>query len=208
LCNDADYVITIVDDASTDQTPEICAQLSSQYPWIKVLRHETNVEVSRASNSGISMVDSIFVVMLDADDKMGPDYLFEAEKLLRSGWDVANPDAILFGEENGRWMVPEFVNLPMLLERNNVHCCSAFRRSYWAQVGGIDEAINHWQDYEFWIRVTAAGARIRRLPGDHFFYRKHGISKDSESKWIQDQLKAYIHKKHSALFSMQELSIA
>jgi glycosyltransferase involved in cell wall biosynthesis len=201
LLNDADYVITIVDDASTDETPGICSQLRRQYPWISVVRHDQNVEVSRARNSGVSHIDSLFVVLLDADDKIGPDYLYEAEQLLRSGYDIANPDAILFGSSSSRWPVPDTISLPMLLERNRVHCCAAFRRSYWAQVGGIDENMDNWQDYDLWIRMAAQGARIRRLGGDHFYYRKHGKSKSTESARKREHLHAFLREKHSDLYA-------
>jgi GT2 family glycosyltransferase len=171
-----------------------------QYPWISVIRHPQNVEVSRARNSGVASVDSLFVVLLDADDKIGPDYLYEAERLLRSGCDVANPDAILFGSRSVRWPVPDTISLRILLERNRVHCCAAFRRSYWAQVGGIDETMDNWQDYDFWIRMAAQGARILRLPGDHFYYRQHGESKSSESARRRDHLRARIRQKHQDLY--------
>jgi glycosyltransferase involved in cell wall biosynthesis len=200
LANDADYVITIVDDASSDETPKICAELKNKYKWISSVRHEKNVEVSRARNSGIAAVDSVFVVLLDADDRIGSDYLFEAEKLLTSGYDVANPDAILFGNESGRWNVPDELTLPMLLERNQVHCCAAFRRSYWAQIQGLDETMPNWQDYDFWIRLAAAGARIGKLGGNHYFYRKHGNSKSSVSEQKQKLLKAKIRQKHEDLY--------
>jgi glycosyltransferase involved in cell wall biosynthesis len=201
LANDADYVITIVDDASTDDTAKICSELKHKYSWIHSIRHDHNVEVSRARNSGVAAVDSLFVVLLDADDKIGTDYLFEAEKLLRSGCDVANPDAILFGNQSGRWQVPDVVTLRMLLERNSVHCSAAFRRNYWAQVSGLDESMENWQDYDFWIRLAAGGARIRRLPGDHYFYRKHGESKSTESERKHPQLVARLRQKHQDLYS-------
>jgi GT2 family glycosyltransferase len=81
-----------------------------------------------------------------------------------------------------------------------VHCCSAFRRSYWAQVGGIDESMRCWEDYEFWIRFSEAGARITKLPGDHFFYRKHGSSRSSESSQLEKAMQSYIRQKHKHLF--------
>lgn len=195
LLNDADYVVTVVDDAM-DDTPEIGGKLGNDYPHVSYLRHDTNVGASRARNDGVGLVHSLFVVLLDADDRIGPNYLYAAEKLLRSGCDVANPDAILFGDRRARWHVPENVSFHMLLQRNFVHCCAAFRRSYWTEVGGIDEAMDLWADYDFWIRLAKAGARIRRLAGDHFYYRKHGPSKSSCAALIRDQLKANIRQKY------------
>jgi glycosyltransferase involved in cell wall biosynthesis len=200
LQNTADYVITIVDDNSNDNTKEISLALAAKYPFINYIKLNQNMGVSFARNKGIASVDSVFVVMLDADDKMGGRYLFTAEKILRQGFDVANPDAILFGNENARWDVPESVSLSMMLRKNYVHTSAAFRRGYWAQAGGIDENMHHWQDYEFWLRLAASGARIRRISGDHFFYRKHGFSKSSESRINRHSVAAYIKTKHIALY--------
>jgi hypothetical protein len=205
LLNDADYVVTIVDDASTDNTAGVAGRLSREYPHISYLRHDQHVGLSHARNSGIASVESLFVVLLDADDKIGPNYLYEAEKLLRSGCDVANPDAILFGDRRARWRVPDTVSLEMLLRRNHVHYCAAFRRCYWAQVGGIDENTDYWEDYDFWIRVAEAGARIRKLPGDHFYYRKHGPSRSSEAARIRDSLQARIRQKYSDLSQYRKI---
>ncbi len=200
LHNQADYIITIVDDGSTDQTPVIGKRLSAEYPFIRYIRNESAMGVGYARNQGLAAVESLFAVLLDADDKMGPNYLFEAERLLRKGCDVVNPDAILFGEKSSRWTVPERVSLKMQLERNHVHCCAAFRRSFWEQVGGIDEQMQNWQDYEFWIRIAAAGGKIIKLPGDHFYYRKHGISKSSVSQNKRNGIRTFIRDKHRQLF--------
>jgi glycosyltransferase involved in cell wall biosynthesis len=199
LYNHADYIITIVDDHSSDNTLEICQNLIQKYPFIKYIRNKIKMGTGYSRNIGVASADSIFVVFLDADDKIGQEYLFEAEKLLRTGYDVVNPDALLFGSVVTRWPVPENVTLKMQLNRNHVHCCSAFRRSYWAQVGGIDESMRCWEDYEFWIRLAEAGARIKKISGDHFYYRKHG---ESRSGTEQDAIFAssYIHEKHKSLF--------
>jgi hypothetical protein len=202
LLNDADYVIHIVDDASTDETADVCQELSRAHPHITCTRLEKNGGVSHARNRGLSAVDSLFVVLLDADDRIGPNYLYEAEKLLRAGADVVNPDAILFGHSSSRWPVPESTSLPMLLQRNSVHYCSAFRRCYWAQVGGFDEQMLEWgEDYEFWIRVAKAGARIRKIPGDHFYYRRHGPSRSHHGEQVERQLWTYLRQKHRDLFA-------
>lgn len=201
LQNDADYAVTIVDDASTDETPEVASGLAARYAGVSYQRFERNRGPAAALNHAIAATDSVFVVQLDADDRLGPDYLHDAHQLLSRGADVANPDAILFGDRTARWTVPPETTLKMLLTQNTVHCAAAFRRGYWAQVGGYDETMSGWQDYEFWIRMAAAGARIRRLPGDHFFYRKHGHSRASSSGTNRSALRAYIEHKHQPLFA-------
>lgn len=198
--NDADYELTIVDDASTDETPQVVADLCSRYPHIRHIRQTSRTGVSHARNVGIAAVDSAFVALLDADDRLGPDYLFEAGQVLCRGGDIANPDAILFGSEAGRWQAPSSTTLPMLLRHNSIHYCSAFRRSWWAEVGGFDEHIEDWEDYDFWIRVIARGARVRSVPGDHFFYRRHERSRSAENVAIRNRLRRMLRGKHQYLF--------
>ncbi|MGB7761383.1 MAG: glycosyltransferase [Bryobacteraceae bacterium] len=200
LASDADYEIHIVDDASTDETPKVAADLARQYSHIHCLRNERKRGPGYSRNRGIAALESAFVVLLDADDRIGPDYLFTAGQRLAKGVDVVNPDAVLFGATQDRWVVPEVTTLKMLLTRNSVHCCSAFRRELWARTGGIDEQMPCWMDYEFWIRLAAAGARIQGLHGDHFFHRRHGDSLSNYAATIQQELREYLRQKHTDLF--------
>ena len=203
LASDVDYEIQIVDDASTDETPEVAADLLREYPRLHYLRNEERQGAGYTRNRGIAAIDSEFVVLLDADDLIGPDYLFEAERLFALGADVVNPRAILFGAREACWSVPQITTLEMLLERNCVHCCSAFRRTLWEQAGGIDEHMPCWMDYEFWIRLAAGGAVICGLPGDHFFYRQHDASLTSVAARLRPGLQEYIQWKHPALFESE-----
>ena len=196
--NDADYVVTIVDDGSSDETPEVAADLGARFPHVTCLRIEPGRGTGYARNRGIAAVDSAFVVSLDADDRIGPDYLFEAGRVLARGADVANPDAFLFGARSDHWRAPGQTTLAMLLERNSVHSCAAFRREYWARIGGFDEQMPAWEDYEFWIRMAAAGARIHAVPGQHFYYRRHDGTRSSGAD--RPALLEYIRVKHADLF--------
>lgn len=200
MCNSADYVITIVDDHSSDNTSSIALEFTKMHSFINYIRQDECRGVSNCRNKGIASVESLFVVLLDADDKIGPSYLHEAENLLRLGYDVINPDAILFGEKHTRWEVPEEVTVPMLLHKNHIHTCAAFKRSWWRKVGGIDEDMDYWQDYEFWIRLLNAGAKIKKLEGDHFYYRKHGTSKSIYSSLNRNKTLQYIRTKHEGLY--------
>ena len=201
LASDADYEIHIVDDASSDMTPEVGAGLAGRYPHVHYLRNEERRGPGYTRNRGIAALDSAFVVLLDADDRIGPDYLFEAGRILGNGADVVNPDATVVGACEDRWVVPEVTTLQMLLQRNSVHCCSAFRRQLWSQTGGVDEGMPCWMDYEFWIRLAAAGARIRGVHGNHFLYRRHENSLSQASKAIEPELRKYLREKHATLYA-------
>jgi len=126
LASDADYEIHIVDDASSGETPEVAADVARQRPHIHYIHYLRNAEKRGPGylrNRGIAAMESAFVVLLDAYDRIGPKYLFAAGQKPAGGVDVVNPDAFLFGAIEDRWVVPEVTNLEMLLQRNSVHCC-------------------------------------------------------------------------------------
>lgn len=61
------WAILVVDDASSDDTAAITAELARQDPRIRAIRRVTNGGVDAAIRSGIDVVDSDAVVVLDAD---------------------------------------------------------------------------------------------------------------------------------------------
>lgn len=207
VVNEADSLVTIVDEASTDGSRDLAHTLAARYGGIRVIELQENSGPAVAINRGIGSADSVFVVRLDADDRIGPHYLRAAGAVLTAGADVANPDALLFGDEVGRWPVPGRVTLAMLLKRNPVHCASAFRRTCWERAGGFDERIPDWEDYEFWIRVASGGARIHRVPGDHFYYRQHTGSR-SRSDIDRAETQRYLDDKHAGLHAQSARAAA
>jgi len=202
LANDVPSLICIVDDASSDNTEEIAADFARRNPNIQYLRNQARRGFAKSLNRAVTALETDFIVHLDADDRLGPHYLREASQMLAHRTDVVNPDAIVFGGRQERWIAPEITTLEMLLERNSVHCAAAYRRWLWFMAGGIDEQIPYWTDYEFWIRLAAVGARIRGLHGDHFFYRMHEGSRTESADRIKPDLEQYLRRKHAALYAI------
>lgn len=64
------FEVIVVDDASTDDTPEI---LKSYGTRIKVITHKTNQGVGVSRGDGIKASSGDFVFFLDADDWLSPD---------------------------------------------------------------------------------------------------------------------------------------
>jgi biofilm PGA synthesis N-glycosyltransferase PgaC len=77
--------IVVVDDGSTDSTPEILDELS-RAGWIRYVRKEVNEGKAMALNDAIPLVGNELILVVDADARPNPDVL--------------------------RWMVPHFVKVP------------------------------------------------------------------------------------------------
>lgn len=66
--------ILAIDDGSPDETPIILDRLAKQYSRLKVI-HQKNAGVSVARNTGLSQATGDYVVFVDGDDFLAPDYM-------------------------------------------------------------------------------------------------------------------------------------
>ncbi|MEU5719175.1 glycosyltransferase family 2 protein [Streptomyces sp. NPDC020403] len=72
---DPDIEFLLVDDCSTDDTPALVDRWADRLPQAQVIRHETNVGIAAARNSGIDAARGDFVTFLDGDDWYAPGHL-------------------------------------------------------------------------------------------------------------------------------------
>jgi glycosyltransferase involved in cell wall biosynthesis len=68
-----DFELIVVDDCSTDATQEALARIDD--PRMRVVRHERNLGVSMARNTGVAAATGAFVCFQDDDDEWLPDRL-------------------------------------------------------------------------------------------------------------------------------------
>ncbi|MGP4002167.1 glycosyltransferase family 2 protein [Streptomyces sp. 8N706] len=74
-----DFEFILVDDCSTDETPEILDRAARDLPGAVVVRHEQNGGLATARNTGLDAARGEYLTFLDGDDWLAPGYY---EKLL------------------------------------------------------------------------------------------------------------------------------
>lgn len=70
----ADFEAILVDDGSSDQSPEICREFCGHDPRFRLIS-QSNAGVSAARNRGIDVASGEWIAFMDADDVMPPDAL-------------------------------------------------------------------------------------------------------------------------------------
>jgi len=172
--------IVVIDDASTDDTPEVIQSLRAAHPQIEHQCLAHNIGLSRVRNRAADLVTTEWIVYLDADDWLDASYVERAEAWLRRSpdVDVLTTDMTIVRAERAprvfRSRVPRFWD--DLLERNTIVQTSFIRRAMIQRLGGYDPALD-FEDWDFWIRLLQSGGRVARLPGSHVYRREHGQNK-------------------------------
>lgn len=173
--SEQDFEIVIIDDGSTDPETIRAVDCYMGADRIRVLR-TPNRGVAHARNDAIAAASGTYILPLDADDLLAPQYLERTVPVLDREQEIGfvYTSVRVFGEYEAEWQAEPF-DICTLLARNLVgHATALFRKQVWNRVGGYDPAFHEapFEDWDFWIRVAAAGWPGHALAEPLVFYRK------------------------------------
>jgi cellulose synthase/poly-beta-1,6-N-acetylglucosamine synthase-like glycosyltransferase len=155
-----DLEVIVVDDASDDETPRVCASL----PGIRYLRLDQNAGVARARNAGVLESRAEFITTLGDDDLRLPGSLDAQLRLLEESPEVAFCyGRVLVGD--ARRILPTGEVVPArcpvgdifweLLEQNFVPDLSVVARKVkLVEVGLFKPELNGIEDWDMWLRLS------------------------------------------------------
>lgn len=170
--------VVVVEGGSTDGTTrDVVAAL--RHPRIRPLFRSPRRTVGDNRNFGIGAARGSFICCLDADDMLATDYIEKAMFCLEVlGYDVAGAGVRTFGTMDARRNFLRNPTLDDFMRTNQLSTASVFRRALWEKAGGFydyDRANGFvHEDWNFWLRVAAQGARIMNINWEHLIrYRQH-----------------------------------
>jgi len=190
--------VIIVNDGSSDTTDELGKALEEKYAQISYIS-QPNAGPSVARNNGIKRAKGKYILPLDGDDLISPDYISSAISVLekRPEVKVVYCKAEKFGAKNGPWKLKPF-NLANLALDNMIFVSGIFRKSDWEAIGGYAEEMTWgYEDWEFWISMLKSGGKVVQLPSVGFYYRtspnsrRKSVKKEGKRKTIE-----FLNKKH------------
>lgn len=170
------WELLLVDDASTESaTLDYLSHIEQRDPRIRVIRRQSNGGISAASNDGLAQARGEWIGLLDHDDLLEPDALFQTAKLLQT-----NPDVDLIYSDEDKLTEEGFAS-PMLkpdwspdffLSYNYVCHFTTFRRALAQQVGGFRPEFDGSQDYDLLLRMIEKTNRIHHIPRVLYHWRR------------------------------------
>jgi len=173
-----DFEVIVVDDGSTDHTPEILQHYVGRPNLIVVTT--TGVGLAAASNRGIKASSGEYIVRLDADDYFDENLVLVLASYLDRNQTVGMVFCDYYtidvhGELIDQRRRAKVNSEVELLDRPALAAGAMYRRKCWEAIGGYNEELRYQEDYDFWIKFIEK-FQIRNVSVPLMYYRMHGAS--------------------------------
>jgi len=181
--------IIVVDNASSDGTPEFLAEWQRGGPRRRIILNEHNLGFAAGNNVGLAAASGDYLVLLNNDTYVTPNWIGAMVKHLARNPDIgilgpvtnnigneARVEVRYTGMEEMQRAAAAYTlrRMGKLLDVDTVaFFCVAMPRSTYEQVGPMDEAfgVGFFEDDDYCRRVQAAGLRV--VVADDVFIHHH-----------------------------------
>jgi O-antigen biosynthesis protein len=205
--NYPDYEIILVDDGSTDATP----QIASAFPTVRCIRHDRNFGLSVARNTGIAAATGEIVAFTDSDCRADEDWLYYLVGSLVGSEFVGVGGPNLLPPEDSRVAAAVMVSPGgpahvMLTDREAEHipgCNMAFYKRALEAIGGFDPIFTKaGDDVDICWRLQEIGCRIGFSPSAFVWhYRRSTVKAYLKQQEGYGEAEALLVRKHPENFN-------
>lgn len=217
-----DFEVILVDDGSTDSSPDICDSLASGHPEVSVI-HKKNKGAGPARNVGIDAARGEYLLFFDIDDLLKPSAFDRLHEVLSQepvdvlvfGYEEVNPELKLssgyrfpqlscHNNNDIRDIYPE--HLSGIKFNNGFVWNKAYRRDFVKDYGLRFEALRIQQDEVFNLAVYPKARTLRTIPDILYTYFVYD-SGNTRSRYIPERLEIYrrVRDAFLSLYSIWEL---
>jgi glycosyltransferase involved in cell wall biosynthesis len=174
-----DWRLIVVDDSSTDATPDILKSFANNDPRILV-RKGAHKGIAAAATLGLTDVSAPLIARIDADDVAVPNRLETQRNYL-----LAHPQVVAVGSyvrlidaQNRRLGLRKAptdpIKIGITLKTRNCMChpSSMIRTEALRRIGGYRVKFHNSLDYDLWLRLSEIG-EISNQALELLLYRRH-----------------------------------
>jgi cellulose synthase (UDP-forming) len=166
------WEMLFVDDGSDDDTFGALLDWARRKPWVRVLRHPTNLGVGAALRTALAYVSSPVVCTIDSDCTYPPEYLPELVRLLDDGTEIATAsiwhplshldDGYELRLKVNHWVSRLYRKITGLDVYTFTSLCRAYRRDALERI--VFRSNGFGATAEIMVRGLLLGYRVRELP--------------------------------------------
>ncbi len=169
--------LIVVEDCSTDWSATVAQvwfeQRHERFNTVQLIQHQKNSGLSAARNTALSLAETPFVFILDADNLLYPRCIAQClEAIEASDAAFIYPMIEKFGNSPG--IMGSFVwNRERLAQENYIDAMALLRKSVIVEIGGYTPMPLGWEDYDLWCKLSETGHYGVLVPEILARYRTH-----------------------------------
>lgn len=170
------WELCVADDASTkEHIAIVLKEYMNIDNRIKVVFREVNGHISETSNSSIAIAKGEYIALLDHDDELSIDALYEVVKLLNE-----HPEADMIYSDEDKIGIDDIRHSPFFkpdwspdLLLTHMYTChlGVYRKSIVDSVGSFRKGVEGSQDFDLALRITEKTAHIYHIPKILYHWR-------------------------------------
>lgn len=170
----SDFELILVDDCSTDSTPEILAEYARRDPRIKTYRNPSNLGLPASLNAGFVHATGRYFTWTSDDNRYRPHALQTMAYVLehRPEVDIVYSDCSVIDNSGSTVAYHRVAPIEKLVNVNCVGASFLYRRRVHDELNGFDADKPLVEDYDFWLRAVRR-FHFELLPLDLYEYRQH-----------------------------------
>lgn len=195
--------VVVVDDGSTDRSTCIAQMYAERDQRVQLIR-QPNSGPSRARNHGAAIARGKYLLPVDADNLIAPDFIHQAVEVMeaREEVKVVAPGIERIGEKRGFWHLPPF-SLGLLARRNIIDTCALYRHQDFDRIKGYCEEIVAREDWDFWLSMLKDGGEVVRFSNVGLYYRVRKQSKRIADRRRDQETIVLLNRRHADLFERE-----
>lgn len=190
----------VMDDASTDNTAQIVTDIAKSDSRIKYfLQQKSPLPVTK--NNAILYSSGKYILPLDSDDLISPEYVKEAVEILekRPKVKIVYCQGEYFGTKTGKWKLHDYTFQELLLS-NCIHNSAVFRREDFNRAGGYKANMFASEEWDLWVNILKDGGGVHKIEKTYFFYRKHSDSTIDKFRDKRSEMRILMYNNNKDLY--------
>lgn len=213
-----DWECIVVNDGSLDGTGGIADSYALHDSRFRVIS-QRNSGSAGAYNSGVSEAKGKLIVMCSADDILLPDHMAKMSEFITDEikYDIYSTNGFFWRSEThslelvypkGTRDVVMSLTLADVIERCFYSVGTTYKRNLFFLNSGYRNGV-FGEDYDFWLRAMAKGARHRYMPNALSLHRVSACQKSADrEREYQSDIRLITDLVNSSILSPNELQIA